>query len=196
MDCEEQSSGIFFTADTHFGHKRILDYCMRPMTSVDEMDAEIIQKWNSVVRPQDTVFHLGDFARRNSVLYLKKLNGKIFIVPGSHDEEIRKLGKSSPICETKTNCAYIRPDIWTYSRGGVDITLCHYAMRVWPKSHYNTWHLFGHSHGRLEGQGKSFDIGVDCWDYTPVSLERVIDAMKSRPNNPNLVSPDTTGERN
>jgi calcineurin-like phosphoesterase family protein len=53
------------------------------------------------------------------------------------------------------------------------IVLCHYAMRSWPLSHYASWHLFGHHHGRLESYGLSFDCGVDANNYYPVSLEKV-----------------------
>ena len=56
----------------------------------------------------------------------------------------------------------------------VEIFLCHYAMRVWNKSHWNVPHLYGHSHGNLPSQGLSFDIGVDCHNYFPVSMKRVL----------------------
>ena len=59
-------SGIFFTSDTHFGHSKIIDYCKRPFSSIEEHDKTLIQNWNNVVGQDDTVFHLGDFAYGNS----------------------------------------------------------------------------------------------------------------------------------
>lgn len=55
------------------------------------------------------------------------------------------------------------------------IVLCHYAMRVWDQSHYGTWHLHGHSHGTLPDikEMLSCDVGVDCWNFTPVSMEQL-----------------------
>jgi hypothetical protein len=53
------------------------------------------------------------------------------------------------------------------------IVLCHYSMQVWDLSNQGSWHLFGHSHGRRKGIGLSFDAGVNCTDFTPLSLERV-----------------------
>jgi calcineurin-like phosphoesterase family protein len=57
------------------------------------------------------------------------------------------------------------------------ITLCHYSMRSWEMSHYASWHLYGHHHGTLEPYGLSFDVGVDCWNYYPISLEQVAEKM-------------------
>jgi len=51
------------------------------------------------------------------------------------------------------------------------IVLCHYAMRAWDRSHYGSWHLYGHSHGTLPGYGLSFEVAVDCWDFRPVGLD-------------------------
>jgi calcineurin-like phosphoesterase family protein len=60
-------------------------------------------------------------------------------------------------------------------RGVRDITLLHYALRVWNKSHYSSWHLYGHSHGSLpdDPNSMSFDVGIDCHNYTPISFEQV-----------------------
>ena len=57
------------------------------------------------------------------------------------------------------------------------IVLCHYSMQVWDRSNYSAWHLFGHSHGKLKSIGLSFDVGVDCTGFTPLSLEVVASKM-------------------
>src|SRR5215212_524958 len=53
------------------------------------------------------------------------------------------------------------------------VVLCHYSMQIWDRSNHGAWHLFGHSHGKLKGIGLSFDIGVDCTKFVPLSLEEV-----------------------
>jgi calcineurin-like phosphoesterase family protein len=53
---------IFFTSDTHFNHKNIIKLCNRPFTSIEEMNEKIIENWNNIVKPEDIVWHLGDFA--------------------------------------------------------------------------------------------------------------------------------------
>ena len=92
-------SNLFITADTHFGHENILNYCNRPFKSLEHMDSELIRRWNARVKPSDVVLHLGDFSFRNtpggkqgegsttnkSWDYLKQLNGNVVILQGNHD---------------------------------------------------------------------------------------------------------------
>jgi calcineurin-like phosphoesterase family protein len=65
---------------------------------------------------------------------------------------------------------------------GQDITLCHYALRVFNKSHHGSWHLYGHSHGTLpdDPNSLSFDVGVDCHNYFPISLDQVKKIMSKK----------------
>ena len=69
----------------------------------------------------------------------------------------------------------------------MSITLCHYAMRVWNKSHFDAWHLYGHSHACLGSVGKSLDVGVDNHDFFPWSFDEVKDYMVAQPHNFNWV---------
>jgi len=78
----------FFTSDTHFGHARIIDLCGRPFRDVDHMNDEIVRRWNKVVAPGDTVFHLGDVALgkiADSLPQVGRLNGYKVLVEGNHD---------------------------------------------------------------------------------------------------------------
>ena len=63
---------IWFTADLHLAHKNIINLCNRPFKSVEEMDETIINNWNSVVRENDDVYVVGDFAFRDSFKYAKR----------------------------------------------------------------------------------------------------------------------------
>jgi len=155
---------IFFTADTHFGHAKILLYCDRPFANVGEMDAELIRRWNETVGEEDVVYFLGDFCVGDPRKYARRLKGLIYFLPGSHDKEIGKLDN-------------ILPPIYTLSHIPVPIVLCHYALRSWPMSHYGSWHLYGHHHGRLEPYGLSFDVGVDGHDFYPWSIDQVAEKM-------------------
>lgn len=168
---------LFFTADQHYGHRNIIKHCDRPFISVEEMDRELIRRHNEVVGKNDTVIHAGDFtlaSKDKAGVYILALNGKHRFLLGSHDRWLN--GKAPTMRVEKIE--------------GQKIVICHYAMLVWPFSHYNSWHLFGHSHGKLNDkiEGKAHDIGVDNNDFYPVSLDQIRVIMESRPDNFNLVA--------
>ena len=84
---------VYFTSDTHFGHEAIIRLTKRPFSSVEEMDAVLVDGWNTTVSPEDTVYHLGDFAHRNSrsaAHYRNLLNGTIHLILGNHDENLTR----------------------------------------------------------------------------------------------------------
>ncbi len=170
---------MWFTADQHWGHEAILRYCNRPFSSAAEMDAELVRRWNEVVKPDDLVFHLGDFAlggRGVALGLMGKLNGSVHLVPGGHDD--RWLHDGARL-ELPTRW-YVGPPLHELNLDGWHITLCHYPMLSWPRSHYGQPHLHGHSHGTIKddysgdmllppGRGMRLDVGVDSWDFYPVS---------------------------
>jgi len=163
----------FFTADEHYGHANIISYCNRPFKSVYEMDEEIITRHNELVSDDDLTIHAGDFTLgKEADYYRERLNGEHFFIMGSHDRWLK--GRNITHLLEKTI-------------EGQPIVVCHYAMRVWPRSHYNSWQLYGHSHGRLPPIGKQWDVGVDNNDFYPLSFERLKKIMVGRPDNPNLV---------
>lgn len=170
----------WFTADTHFGHAKIIQHSKRPFKHVDEMDSTIIANWNRVVRNTDTVYHLGDFCYRNARDprdYFKQLNGHIHIIWGNHDDELRKKfwnrGALSPYLRSAQDVKYLHLH-------GEKIYLSHYAHRTWRSSHHGSWHLYGHSHGQLPNYHKSMDVGVDPNKYVPVSFEEIKSYMDTQ----------------
>ena len=164
-------SDKFFTSDTHFGHTNIIRYCNRPFTNREEMGETLIANWNEVVRPNDEVFHLGDFAFGSGVdgMYarniLDRLNGRIYLIHGNHEE-----AASHPAA--RPSFQWIR-DYYELKVGGQRIVLFHYPMRSWNWVMKGSWHLFGHVHGNLQPFGKSIDIGVDVMNFRPVSFDEL-----------------------
>jgi calcineurin-like phosphoesterase family protein len=165
----------FFTSDEHYNHSHIIKYCNRPFSSVEEMNEELIKRFNSKVKPQDVTIHAGDFSWKDEKTFIECLNGTHIFLVGSHDHWLPDSAKHlySGMFDLGKDCQYI--------------VVGHYAMRVWPRSHYNSWNLFGHSHGRLEPIGKQWDIGVDNNNFYPLSLDEITTIMKDRPDNFNLV---------
>ena len=164
----------FFTADHHFGHEGIIRMCGRPFNSALEMDQALIASWNAVVRPDDEVWHLGDFAHRADLNRMRavfdQLNGTKHLVIGNHDGS-DTLGLP---WASKHEIAFFRSN-------GVRAVLCHYGMRVWPEQHRGAVHLYGHSHGRLGGTSLSVDVGVDCWNFMPVDMPQIQSRLKELP---------------
>ena len=81
---------IWLTSDTHFRHRNILKYeaDARPFASIEEMDSELVRRWNERVMPEDVVLHLGDFAFAGTTFIkgiLPTLNGHKYLLMGNHD---------------------------------------------------------------------------------------------------------------
>ncbi|WP_236697381.1 metallophosphoesterase family protein [Sphingomonas sp. Leaf357] len=133
---------ILFTADTHFGDHRTINIQRRPFANTAEMDAVLIERWNAVVRPDDTVWHLGDVARRpgDVALLLARLNGTKHLLRGNNDP-----------------AATLTADGWASVGDYAELdmkdrrlVLCHYPFRSWNGQHRGALNLHGHSHGRLK----------------------------------------------
>lgn len=162
---------VFVTADTHFGHAKIIEHCNRPFLGVDEMDAAMIQLWNSIVSPEDTVWHLGDFAFRNHLSYLDALNGKVNIVLGNHDKF------STTVRESFAKVLDLFQGRLTGDATSPKFFLFHYPLVSWPQKFgpLGTIHFYGHVHGRYSRAGeRSLDVGVDCHGFSPLPLETAI----------------------
>lgn len=174
---------IYFTSDTHFLHDNIVKYSERPFADEIEMTATIVRRWNNLIAPGDTVYHLGDFAmsygRKDADRIdqlLSSLNGQKFLIKGNHDRK-----------EVVENSNWVK--VMDYheikvDRGGVHkqrIVMFHYPIRSWNQYHRNAWHLHGHCHGNLpDPGGKIMDVGVDVHDYIPISIDQVEEFMSDR----------------
>ena len=170
-------SEIFFTADQHYGHSRIIEFQERPFADLDEMHEALIRNYNDLVQDGDTVYFLGDFSfqrKPDEVFY--RLKGQKNLILGNHDRE--KLVKHLPWGWIKST---YKLKVKDKENTDQRIWLSHYAHRVWPHSHHGSIHLYGHSHGNLEDWGKSTDVGVDAWNYKPVHLDQILDYMKNKP---------------
>lgn len=180
----------FLTSDHHWGHKRILEYCHRPFPSIEAHDEELIHRWNSVVTNNDLVYHLGDFmfgTWKQVPVLLNRLNYKrLVFVSGNHDKPLKewahKALKNEGGLDWRGRPVEVHGSYLEAKIEGRDVTLSHYAMRVWNKSHRFSICAYGHSHGSLpdDPSALSLDVGVDCWDYTPISWSRVLEILSKK----------------
>lgn len=178
------------SALTNYGHENIIEYAARPFDSVLTMNETMIANHNERVGPDDSVYIIGDFTLKDYTAaraYAERLNGTLYFLPGSHDHwlpvGLRVGDPPFPLYLPGPGRRYLLPPLYSLEipskNGGTRyplvVVLCHYAMRVWDRSHYGSLHLFGHSHGRLGCNPirRSLDVGVDCRGFKPISLEEV-----------------------
>lgn len=169
----------YFTADLHLGHADIVTSRMnrpRPFASIAEHDEAIISRWNAtILSPSDDIYVLGDFALGLDAEALerafRRLRGRKHLVIGNHDNgrTLRLPWSSKP--------GDLRRIAVDHGDRRHDIVACHYPMRSWVRVHHGSLHLYGHMHGSLPGTRRSCDVGVDVWDYRPVTLTDILDAM-------------------
>jgi calcineurin-like phosphoesterase family protein len=140
------------------------------------MDQAILERLNASVKVNDILYFLGDFcmgSQARVIAYRRRIRcKKIFAVPGNHDKQARKL---------RQEFAWLDP-LAEVSVRGQPIVLCHYALRVWNRSNGDSWHLYGHSHGRLPEMptSLSMDVGVDTHEYRPWHFDKIADLMRRK----------------
>lgn len=134
----------FYISDWHYNHENVLHFDHRPFKTVEEMNNELIRRWNSVVSNGDIVYILGDMfwcVPKIAAPVLKQLNGQKFLVRGNHDRwhdaEFDKL--------------FVKIDEYMEIKDGdKNIVLCHYPIPCF-KNHFYGWvHLYGHVHNSFE----------------------------------------------
>ena len=173
----------YITGDQHFAHKNIIETCNRPFKDIDEMNETMVANWNSKVKEADLTYCLGDMVWQGDAREIReildRLNGKIIYVPSKERSHEAVLKYRDRFLEVDS--------LITIPFNNTFLTFCHYCLRTWPKSHYNSWHCYAHSHGRLEPIGKSHDAGVDNNNFFPLSFEEIAKIMDGRPDNPGYI---------
>lgn len=149
------------------------------------MNNTLVLNWNDRVQKNDIVYHLGDFTFGDELSahdYILKLNGHIQFIWGNHDKAMYKLYRFlNRFTELREKISFIG-DFAEIKVQGQRICLMHYAMKVWPRSHHGSWHLYGHSHGTLpdDPNSLSFDVGVDCHDFAPIHFGKIKELMSKK----------------
>ena len=170
---------LWLTSDHHFFHRNIITYQNRPFSSIEEMHEVMIENHNKCVKTNEVCYFVGDFSLgsfQDTQSVINRLNGNLVFIPGSHDywiEEMNDLSFDLPI-SLNGNEIVIANSIHEFRHYNKFIVLCHYAMRTWPKSHYGSYHFYGHSHGHIEDYGNSTDLSIERWNYKPIDLEYLI----------------------
>lgn len=173
---------IWYTSDTHFGHENILAHCKRPFSTVAQMDAALIENMWKVVGPEDQLWILGDFAFGAGAkdpaylesIFLQLPGAEKHLIIGNHD-----LAPTLQLPWTSVSHLVELPD----GPNGQANTLCHYPMITWNHARKGALQLFGHVHNNWKGSNNSVNVGVDVWDFMPVSFNDIARRAKTLPKN-------------
>ena len=159
-----EASKAFFVSDLHLKHRNIIRYCHMPFNDVFEMNDSLIRNWNETVKPENTVYFLGDLCfNSDPLMWLRKLNGQKVLIKGSHDKHI-------PTHFTK--------NYETMNVNGVNLYLVHNPAHVPPD--WDGWVIHGHLHHHrpfIDRARRMINVSVERIDYKPISLDKILDSI-------------------
>jgi len=196
---DQTKRNIWFTSDTHFGHKNIVrgtsgwdltgsHQSTRDFDTLEEHNYALLKSINSVVKSDDILYHLGDWSfggHENIKRFRDQINCReIHLIFGNHDQHIEP--SDSPYRGLFASCNYVKQISVNVDRkfgvvGKQKFFLSHYSHRVWNQSHHGIIHLYGHSHNTLPGLGRSMDVGVDTNNLFPYHIDEIMQIMSKIP---------------
>lgn len=181
---------IWFSSDYHLDHSNVIRYCDRPFDNVEEMNAEIVKRHNEVVDKDDIVFMVGDIAFNDKILYelVPKMNGYRILVSGNHDQTFQRRSKAAKFVHK-----YVEDGIFMHVTNGLSwklfngttVLIDHFPYygdhenreerypELRPRDE-GGWLLHGHVHELWKQKDRMINVGVDQWDFYPVSEDTII----------------------
>ena len=183
----------YFSSDWHLGHSRSIEFAKRPFKDVQEMDETIIARMTSPLKKGDDFYFIGDLAwdPKSAEMFFEAFprKARFYWVLGNHDRK-DLIERFAGRCAFVGNMLEIKLSV-APNTPRQNITLCHYPMITWNKSHYNAWQLYGHHHVASwkydelpwRTPGKQLNVNCEFFGFEPVSEEYLIEIMNSKPNN-------------
>lgn len=185
---------IYFSSDIHFDHKKILEYTKRGTlwSSVEEMNEGIIERFNSVVKPGDSLYLLGDMIfgsyktlPERMASYFGRMNGQKFLIKGNHDHNYKEEYFKKHFVWIRDYYELRVDDVEAPNGKFNKVVLQHFPLLIWNNSHNGYFMLHGHSHGGIDELNKSttrLDVGIDSEhsNYLPMSYEQIKEIMKTK----------------
>jgi calcineurin-like phosphoesterase family protein len=176
----------YIISDLHLDHDNIIEYCDRPFDTVEEMNTTLVEQWNDVIDPDDSVLYGGDLTIRTSAAalldWVEQLNGEIVFLLGNHDETILERHDSVQFVES-----------YQFEHRGIPFDAVHD-----PKDAPSTprgWVLHGHHHNNwpkrfplVSHENRWVNFSVELLDYRPLSLDRLVDYLAAGRRFPNRMA--------
>jgi calcineurin-like phosphoesterase family protein len=170
-NAQGRSPQQYIISDLHLGHRNIIQYCRRPFSSPEEMDEVLIGNWNRRVGPGDEVFYLGDLCHGKNAApasdYLSRLNGRIHVISGNHDEAVSGAVPS-----------------FRLQYGTHDFFLIHDPARA--PAGIPGWVIHGHLHNNdgetfpfINAGTRTINVSAELLDYIPVSIAELCEFLNT-----------------
>lgn len=166
---------IYFTSDTHFSDENCRRYRYRPFATVEEMNEQMVSRWNSVVGENDVVYHLGDFAISNEDIerYAPLLNGEVHLLIGNHDQK-----KDRNLINDVFHEVHDDPFVLEIP-GEIPLWVCHYPLQRRSEiGGIPCYCASGHIHDLWKISMNMVNVGVDCWNFAPISIDVIFDSHR------------------
>lgn len=188
----------WFTSDLHFGHANIIEYSGRPFSNVDHMNRALIERWNALVQPADTVWVLGDVAMgriTDTLALVRQLAGHKLLLAGNHDRcwdghgarAVEWIDRYSEAGFEEIHQGSIELTV-----GGHDVLACHfpYSGDSQDQDRYpharpvdnGLWLVHGHVHEQWRQHGRMINVGCDAWACQPVDEAAIAALIAAGPN--------------
>ncbi|MDZ4830424.1 MAG: metallophosphoesterase [Phycisphaerae bacterium] len=189
MDLWKPRRNVFVTADTHFGDAVAFQKFARPFASVDAMDGALVAAINECVGKRDVLLHIGDFGGDHTWTTLERARLRAVRDGIACASIVLVRGNVDPVGARWFDRMFEEThDVLTWkgwpgasTAKPLRVVASHYPLRQWQGWPSGALHLYGHVHGTLAEEGRSTDIGVDCWSYRPVDLTSVLNMLAARP---------------
>ena len=175
---------IFLVSDTHFGHTGVCKFTrndgvtkLRPWDNADEMDEEMVKRWNETVRPNDKVYHLGDVViNRKALKTLWRLNGDKVLIRGNHDifrdDEYRQHFRELRAYHVMNGMILSHIPIHPESLG-------RFGTNIHGHLHANRVMIQKHAKATPEIDPRYHCVCVEQTDFRPILFEDVIKRIKA-----------------
>ncbi len=183
----------YWTSDLHLGHSNIIRYAGRPFADVEEMNGALIERWNDVVTHADEVWVLGDVALgriEETLGFIEQLRGRKVLLTGNHDrcwhghgaKAERWLKRYADAGFDKIHHGNIETTL-----GSTPVMCSHFPYRGDSQDHERYPHhrpidtgavlLHGHVHEQWKVRGRQINVGVDVWDFRPITDEQLLEVF-------------------
>ena len=184
---------IYYISDTHLGDQKVFEKCSRPFSNLEELENEIIRRWNAKVKDGDIVYVLGDIAEDNYTKVIeifRELKGHKHFIVGNRDLKMLELINKSNVFESIEFINLIEDS-------GIKVCLCHYPIMDWMEFSRGGYHVYGHIHNKTKKNDiayvqikqyfkdkPAFNAGVDVTNYEPVTLQELIKLKEENKDEP------------